>query len=374
MNYTETHNGLKEIFSAEKQQIKIPWSGITIFNLNYQSRFPQSDFINLEDKKIEENFQFSYPVFAPAQKSSKVILLLHGLNERSWLKYLSWAHTLAENTSSYVVLFPISFHINRSPDFWSNPREMMTFMNDRYKETGDNGMLSFANAALSSRLSKDPMRFFNSGYQTSMDIIDLLIKIRDGRHEIIPAECTLNIFAYSIGAFLGEILMLANPEKLFSNSKMFMFCGGSFFSGMNGKSKLIMDNHSFNEIFDFYLSKFERMISGKLETFNTMLYSQLGLAFRSMLDRKRLGSYRKNRLAKMRDQIKAIALAKDIIIPAKEIIKTLNETGCKNIVNVADFPFSYSHESPFPILKTALSTEVDNSFNHVFSEASFFLS
>ena len=235
-------------------------------------------------------------------------------------------------------------------------------------------MLSFANTALSSRLSKDPMRFFNSGYQTAIDLIDLLIKIRDGRHEIIPAGCSLNIFAYSIGAFLGKILMLANPEALFSDSKIFMFCGGSFFSGMNGRSKLIMDNHSFNEVFDFYLSKFEETVAGENKMLNDMRYCQLGIAFRSMLDKKRFSGYREKRVMQMRDQLKAVALAKDIIIPAESIIKTLKAKGCKHIVSVKDFQFSYSHETPFPILKTALSTEVDRSFDSVFSEASVFLS
>ena len=374
MNYTDSYTSLKDLFRAEEKHIKVPWSDINIFNINYQSGFPESEFINIEDKKIEENFQFTYPVFAPSQKSSKVILLLHGLNERNWIKYLSWAHILAENTSSYVILFPISFHVNRSPDLWSNPREMMTFMGKRYNETGDNTMLSFVNAALSSRLSKDPMRFFNSGYQTAMDLIDLLIKIRDGRHEVIPAGCNLNIFAYSIGAFLGEILMLANPEGLFSNSKIFMFCGGSFFSGMNGRSKLIMDNHSFNEVFDFYLCKFEEIIAGGKKIFNSIRYNQLGLAFRSMIDIKILKSYRKNRLIEIRDQLKAVALTKDVIIPAKSIIETLKETGNKHVVNVKDFQFSYSHENPFPIFKTVLAAEVNRSFDNVFSEATIFLS
>ena len=370
MNYTDSYTSLKELFKAEENRIKIPWSGIDIFNLNYQSMFPESDFINIEDKKIEENFRFTYPVFAPAQKSSKVILLLHGLNERSWFKYLSWAHTLAENTSSYVVLFPISFHINRSPDYWSNPREMSAFMNNRYKETGDNAMLSFANAALSSRLSNDPMRFFNSGYQTAVDLIDLLEKIRDGRHEIIPAGCNLNIFAYSIGAFLGGIMMLANPQELLSNSKIFMFCGGSVFSNMNGRSKLIMDNHSFNEVFNFYLCKFEKTT----KTSNTLHHNQLITAFRSMIDRKRFRSFRENRLKKMRDQMKAVTLAKDTVIPPAGIIETLKGTGSKHIVSVKDFQFPYSHETPFPILKTDLSIEIDRSFDNIFSEAAFFLS
>jgi len=135
-----------------------------------------------------------------------------------------------------------------------------------------------------------------------------------------------------------------------------------------------MDNHSFNEIFNFYLSKFENTAVSETKTFNAMPYNQLVLAFRSMLDRKILRSYCENRLKQMRDRIKAIALAKDVVIPAASIIETLSGTGSKHTVSVKDFPFPYSHEAPFPLLKTGLSAEVDKSFDTVFSEASAFLS
>ena len=84
-------------------------------------------------------------------------------------------------------------------------------------------MSSFANIALSNRLTEDPMRFFKSGYQTSTDIIKLLSCIRNGEHEVIPQTANFNLFAYSIGAFLAEIILMGNPENLFSESKLFMF-------------------------------------------------------------------------------------------------------------------------------------------------------
>ena len=46
--------------------------------------------------------------------------------------------------------------------------------------------------------------------------------------------------------FLAEIILMGNPDKLFSQSKLFMFCGGSVFSNMNGSSKLIMDSQAFD--------------------------------------------------------------------------------------------------------------------------------
>ena len=187
MEYTKTFNELKSLFKTENKEISIPGSDIKIHNIPFQSDVPLYDFSNKNDTLISENSTFSYPVFSPARReSTKVILLLHGLNERTWVKYLVWAFYLAQYTDSYVILFPISFHINRSPSLWKDPRAMVNFMKDRNSTLEEIQMSSFANIALSNRLTEDPMRFFKSGYQTSSDIVKLLSSVRNGKHEIIP--------------------------------------------------------------------------------------------------------------------------------------------------------------------------------------------
>jgi hypothetical protein len=373
MEYTQTYSKLKSIFSQEKSEIHIPDSDIRIHNINFRSELPLNDFMNENDRLISENNTFSYPVFSPKNaKSNKVILLLHGLNERSWIKYLAWALWLAENTSSYVILFPISFHMNRSPDSWKDPRLMGPYMKERNSEIGNTNMLSFANVALSNRLTEDPMRFFNSGYQTAVDLINLLKMIRSGRHKVIPGGCRLNVFAYSIGAFLAEILMMADPEKLFSESKLFIFCGGSVFSRMNGTSKLIMDSYAFNRVYNFYLNDFEERITGKNRISILFQSTQLGMAFRSMIDRSRLKTFRENRLRKLKDQIQCTVLRRDTVIPATGAIDTLRDTTRMDIVRVCDFPYPYSHENPFPVSASIQTDEVDKCFNMIFEEAELF--
>jgi len=372
MNYTQSHTELKTIFSPELNQINISWSGVKINNVRFKTGFAAGDFLNIQDHLITENSSFSYPVFSPPSKSKKVILLLHGLNERSWIKYLAWAHWLSENTSSYVILFPISFHINRSPDSWKDPRCMLQVAKTRNSEIRKNEMSSFANAALSNRLTEDPMRFFNSGQQTAYDLVHLLKTIRTGFHEIIPPGCRLDIFAYSIGAFLAEILMLSDPENLFSDSRLFIFCGGSVFSNMNGRSKLIMDSHAFDKVYNFYLNDFENSIKEKSTIADSLWSSQLGMAFRSMIDGSRLRSFRESRLRKLRDQIRCIILAGDTVIPPEGVVATLSETRCAQTVKVLDFPFAYSHENPFPVLSSSASNDVDTSFETIFEEAGVF--
>jgi Family of unknown function (DUF6051) len=232
---------------------------------------------------------------------------------------------------------------------------------------------SFANVALSNRLTEDPMRFFNSGQQTASDLIRLLMQIRTGSHEIIPQDCRLDIFAYSIGAFLAEILMLSNPENLFSESKLFIFCGGSVFSNMNGRSKLIMDSRAFDKVYNFYLNDFEDRIKEKSRIAEFIRSTQVGMAFRSMIDRSRLRSFRESRFRKLRDQIRCIILAGDTVIPPDGVVATLSETRCTQTVKVLDFPFAYSHENPFPVLGSSDSKIVDSGFETIFEEAGLFL-
>ena len=376
IEYTGNYHLLRSVFDPGLKEISIPGSEVRIVNLDFSSGFGKEGFSNENDIAINENMRFSYPVFIPAGKNStKVILLLHGLNERSWLKYLVWAYWLSHETNSYVILFPISFHINRSPRSWIDPRSMMQYLKERKDSHNDIRMSSYANVALSNRLTSQPMRFFSSGYQTSSDIMTLLTQIRSGAHEVIPGGSTVNIFAYSIGAFLAQILMLGNPENLFTDSRLFMLCGGSVFSYMQGTSKLIMDSLAYDRIYGYYLNDFEEEIKKESPLFDYLRSSQLGTAFRSMIDLERLKTFRENFLGKMKDQIRSIALLKDSVIPAAGIVKTMSvfKRGTKSQVEVWDFPFPYSHENPFPVYDNSLKYEVDSSFKRMIREASLFL-
>jgi hypothetical protein len=373
MEYSSTFNKLKSIFDADKDEILIPESNVKICNIGFHSDFPVNGFINVSDTLISENNSFTYPVFTPGNlKSDKVILLLHGLNERSWVKYLVWAYWLAEFTDSYVILFPISFHINRSPASWKDPRTMIPFLKKRNSELGEINMSSFANIALSNRLTESPLRFLNSGYQTVTDITKLLMTIRNGQHRIIPEGCNINIFAYSIGAFLAQIILMGNPENLFADSKLFMFCGGSVFSNMRGSSKLIMDSRAFDRVYGYYLNEFEKSLTMNSPVADLLSTSPVGMAFRSMIDLGRLKTFRENLLIKLRNQIRSVTLRMDTVIPSAGVISTLNTNLNSTVAEVWDFPYNYSHENPFPLFNNPLSKEVDRCFEHVFSEAKSF--
>ncbi len=375
IGYAKEYNDLKSLFRPDLKEIKIPGSEIMIMNQEFNSFIDIRDLSNGEDFSINENSSFSYPVFVPEDRSShKVILLLHGLNERSWVKYLVWALRLCQKTGSYVIMFPISFHINRSPSSWIDPRQMIGPLKERNNQYNGIKMSSYANLALSNRLTNDPMRFFRSGYQTAFDIARLADQIKTGNMQVIPAGSDVNIFAYSIGAFLAQILMMGNPDGLFTDSRLFMFCGGSVFSNMQGTSKLIMDSLAYGRVYNYYLYEFEPTITNKNPFFDFLRSSQVGIAFRSMIDLARFKAFRENVLGKLKDQVRSIALLKDTVIPAEGIIKTM-ATGLKNHNNVEvwDFPFSYCHENPFPVSEKLPNHDVDKWFERLIHEACLFL-
>ncbi len=376
MEYTVDFTELKSVFDPESKETIVPGSDIMIRSLAFNSSFDPVSFSNPDDLTVNENRAFTYYVFIPHNRTTtRAILLLHGLNERSWVKYLPWAYHLTELTGSYVVLFPISFHINRSPASWSNPRLMMQRLADRKSYSEAIQMSSFANLALSNRLTEDPLRFLRSGYQTAGDLIRLLSGIRNGDNPLIPKGSRVNIFAYSIGAFLAQIMMMGNPENLFTGSKLFMFCGGSVFSSMQGTSKLIMDSLAYETIYSFYCNEFEKKIKGSNLLSGNFWSTQLGMAFRSMIDLKRFRAFRDSILGKLRDQVRAIALLKDTVIPATGIMATMKSgiTGKSCPAEVWDFPFSYTHENPFPLLQNGLKNDVNKSFRRMISEAASFL-
>ncbi len=376
MGYTKDFYTLKQIFDPGKIEITIPGSNIRIVNDCFTSEIEMNEFLKKDDFSISENRSFSYPVFVPETKENrKAILLLHGLNERSWAKYLAWGYRLCQVTGSYVILFPISFHINRTPSGWSDPRLVHPLVKMRATGHDQTSFSSFLNYTLSSRLTEEPLRFFNSGYQTVFDIVKLLNQVKGGTHSVIPGGSRIDIFAYSIGAFLAQILMMGNPGNLFSETKLFMFCGGSVFSNMRGTSKLIMDSMAYNKVHSYYLNDFEGKINFHNPFSEFLRSTQIGMSFRSMIDFGRFRAFRENLMGKLKDQIRTIALRKDKVIPPDGILRTLNtgDKSCTTEVEVWDFTYDYTHENPFPVPKDREAGVVDFWFERLFERAALFL-
>lgn len=391
MNYISEYNCLIKKFNQQDDIVEVPELGLGFRNFNFESYYQHilpgrnestsllSDDIALKaDSSIKENQFFRYSVFAEdTQKRYKeAIILLHGLNERDWSKYLPWASFLTRQTQKPVILFPISFHMNRAPQFWNNRHLMQQISNARKRLFRKNEKNSFLNAALSDRINSNPKRFFMSGLESYYNIIDLSKMIIEGEHPLFEKNCRINFFSYSIGAFLTELLMMANPRNYYKQSKAFLFCGGSTFNHMNGVSKFILDKEAGKTLHRFFLRRFQKRLKKDIELQRIIKNTKAGCFFQSMLHSRRMRKFREERLLEISGQIKALALLKDKVIPSSAVFNTLKGKR-KNIpteVNIFDFPYNYTHETPFPFKGKKIQEQVNKAFLDTFNLAAGYLS
>lgn len=377
---------LKTIFSYEKKttiedrplEIR-PYRFIQRIGENeincFQESIPTTEFCPIHDNGIEENKNFKYTIFVPkgTRKTDQAILFLHGLNERSWEKYLTWAEFLSLATGKAVILFPIAFHMNRTPSNWYNPRAILPWVTKRKQQINDLQNSTFVNVALSSRLSESPIRFYTSGRESVFNLWQLLSEIKHGEHPLFKEDSSVNIFAYSIGAFLAQILLLANPDHLVQNSRLFMFCGGSIFSRMNGNARDIMDQEAYERVRQYFLHNFlennehHRLLPAVCKE------DFLEKAFKAMLVPETCKEYREAFFGKNRERIRILTLKKDVVMPTSGVIEALGESNATTMLKEWDFPYDYNHQNPFPSHTHIAPELLYQSFEGLFNKAASFL-
>lgn len=379
INFQEQYQSLKAQFSLENDYIKLHDSEVDIFVYDFKSEFSltqendvsEADAFQLQASSIELNESFRYPVFVPRNRTASLdaIVMMHGLNERNWDKYLVWAHYLVEKTGKAVILFPIAFHMNRSPLSWQNPRQMRQVAKHRSEVDESSNTTSFLNAALSSRLNDKPEQFFISGAQSYQDVTHLVHLIKEGAHPLFDTTVSVDFFAYSIGAFLSEILFISNPKELFTHSKLFIFCGGPTFDKMNGVSKFIMDRIAFGRLRHLFLNHTRRQIRKQIKQQGMRKFGRMWRSFTAMLRMDKRSRHRKQFVKQYNNQLLAVALKQDKVMPPEAIYSTLNFGKYQTPVEVMDFPFTYSHENPFPVGKKSNGADLDKAFESVFAKA-----
>ncbi len=388
MNYTNDYFELAKKFDVQSEFTHLPEHHLKIRSFNFESENnhilaggvdliqKEKDILsNHSDSTIAENKKFKYWIFFPDEDKQyeNAVILLHGLNERKWIKYLCWAKSIVINTGKPVILFPISFHMNRAPQSWADRRKMVLLFNKRISEHPDEEA-SYVNAAISERLTNIPERFACSGFQTIMDIVDMAEQIKMGTHSLFKKHTSLDFFGYSIGALITQMLMLTNPKNLFEKSKFFLFCGGSVFEKMNGMSKYILDSVACKKLKDFYSNE-KNWEKSPLPFLELLHVKDIGTSFQAMIRGEWFKKLRDDIFSALHKQIFAISLLKDHIIPPEGIIDTL--IGARkyktSTVQVVDFPFQYSHVAPFPAYTdTGKSIIVDDYFEDIFSQVAAF--
>lgn len=377
MEPTQCYTQLANLFKHVTEGVSLSGNDMRFSQYNFTSVFPAypegegtehektEPLEDVPDHLIDENLNFTYPVIYPAkeQKFDAAIILLHGLNERSWNKYLPWAYRLAGQLQRPVIMFPISFHMNRAPARWSNPRLMSALLSNTRLRNPCNHSSTFANVALSLRLSRKPERFFTSGYQSLNDLLALVNHLKSGNHPLMEKDSNIDFFAYSIGAFLAQVMMLTYGDSILRDSRVFLFCGGAPFNRMDGVSKLIMDEEAFIKLRFYYLKTLEREIKNHSLMAEYICCQPWGQAFRAMISSSNFSQWREGAFKQMGNRVHAIGLAKDKVIPAPGLAELL----APDQMEIIDFPFDYTHENPFPL--QADPGLVNQGFDAVFEKA-----
>ncbi|MDR0541151.1 MAG: DUF6051 family protein [Dysgonamonadaceae bacterium] len=335
------------------------------------------EMLNKKDAEIMENIRFRYHIITrkQADKAKGILLMFHGFNEKHWSKYLPWAKYLVDKTGKSVVLFPIAFHMNRAPAAWSDTHEMYGISQQRRQRHKDVINSSLSNVAISTRLHNKPQRFIWSGLQSYYDVIDFIENVKAGKHADIAPDAAIDIVSYSIGSFLAEILMMTNKNGYFSDSKFVSFCGGAVFNRLSPVSKFILDSEANVSLYSYVVEHLESHMKR-----DEVLRHYLGEAhpegvnFRSMLNYRTLTKYREEIFRKMSDRVYAIALTEDTVVPAYEIINTLQgiRRDIPIRVEILDFPYKYKHEDPFPALAN-IREDVDKQFRLTFDRIADFI-
>ncbi len=400
MNYTDSFLKLKEIFSSVKTKTEFEDYEISrheftslAYDLlpgkeDYHCNIHNMEFndfssyyndigtiqedVHIKDVCVEENRTFSYFMIKPIdnKRANKVIFLFHGFNEKNWDKYLPWGKAICERTGNAVIFFPIAFHMQRAPLQWSEKRKMFELSEKRKKRFPNIIKSTLSNVAISMRLHSMPQRFIWSGLQTYYDLIQFVKFCKDDKHELISKDLTSDIFAYSIGGFLAEILKLSNHENYFRDSKVCLFCSGAVFNRLSPVSKYILDSETNVALYSFLVEHFESFLK-KDQRLNHYINGNHieGKVFHSMLDYQKMREFREGLFKSVEKQVYAISLKRDSVIPTFEIINTL-KGALRNInikVEELDFNCNYTHENPFP-LNSSESQTVDENFNMVFDK------
>lgn len=206
------------------------------------------------------------------------------------------------------------------------------------------------------------------------DVIQLVRAIRKGQHPCIGKDAAVDFFGYSIGAFLTQLLLMADPDQILSDSHLFIFCGGPTMNRMSSVSKYILDSEVSIALYSFYIENFEEELkkAHRLCDYFTDTGSA-GQYFRAMLDYHKLTDFRENRFREIGDRITALGLGRDAVIPSYEIINTLRgrERNIPIGVETIDLPYRYIHEDPLPAWDK-IARDVDSSFSRVFQYAAEF--
>ena len=300
----------------------------------------------LTDRSIEENIRFRYPLLRDHQggtlrRAGEVLILLHGLNERSFTKYIPWAYQVWAQAHMPVLLFPISFHINRVRRAWGQTQQECY---RRRVEIPGNEHAHRFNAVMSDRLHANPERFFWGALQSYWDIIDIIGAIRQNRHPHFVPETRVHLLGFSAGGYIALSLLLENAHRWFDDSRAVMFASCAALRDVNLASNLIIDHAAEVALVKTYVKYREKHMSRRLaHWFNDHSEGQWFNAFCGLMpDRTRL----ELRLREVAPRLLGIANTNDQVMTSGAMLNALQGIRRDTGVCIRELALGI-HENPF---------------------------
>lgn len=299
------------------------------------------------DCDVKENLEFRYPLLrghteaGSTKREKHLIVLLHGLNERSYSKYVPWAYQLWRSTGAAVALLPLCFHVNRVHPNWA--REI-NHAQARRDEVPRNENVHAFNCVLSERLDARPERFFWGGLQSYFDVIDLVRQIRANEHPHVAPDAKIDLLGYSAGGYLSLGLLLVDEDGLFSDSRCVVFESGAVLKSTHLSSRLIMDLACEISLMKLYIRFTGRMASPRLQHWLT--HHPEGRWFRALFGEESEREALEARLRELAPRLLAICNSNDDVIPASAVLNTMQGLHRDTGVRVETLSLGV-HEHPF---------------------------
>ena len=298
------------------------------------------------DCDIRENTSFRYPLVRETgngnlHRHDRLTILLHGLNERSFGKYLPWAYHLWRETSHPVALFPLPLHVNRVLPAWG--RTLRESYARRTHIPGNENAHRF-NATISERLDRHPARFFWGGVQGYWDVNQLAAEIRADRHPHFTPDARIDLLGYSAGGYLTLALLLADHDELWTNSRAVVFASGAPVRDTNLASRFILDLQAEVALMKLFVKHLERDASARMRHwFDHHPEGEWMRLFCGLVPGHRTLAARLSELA---PRVLGIANTNDEIMPPGAIMNALQGVRRDTNVRVEELDLGV-HESPF---------------------------
>lgn len=218
------------------------------------------------DCDIKENLDFRYILLkgseSPSRPHQQVLIVLHGLNERDWEKYLQWGHAIWQQNGAPVIFFPLAFSVNRVYRGWL---DQVPYSLALRRKIGNNEYTHRFNATISERLSAHPERLMWGAIQSYWDLIDFVSGIRRGQNPLFAPDARVDFLGYSSGGYVGLTLVMENHKGLFDESRVCLFASCVAMRDLSPATPYILDRETERVLRMLYVDHFDTLPNERMK-------------------------------------------------------------------------------------------------------------